>query len=355
MSGKFAQYVTHRHPDRVLGQILVSGCPAGPIDLPARARRRLVRPRRRRRPTRRRQPQLRHPAHPRARSRGHRPRRRPRRRLGATRDHRPHRHRRLRRPGRRSQRRPWSSAEQGTGCSRRTPYGTESSPRSPAPDSRSSTADTKSPLRPPPSSPTHHRIHRRVPLRRLHPDHADLSEAPAQGFSRRRPRSALAQTTLVGIGIAILVGTAIEPVTWGRRGRLPLIAAAVSFFNLLSSISLIITGAGTRPTSLGRRAVAAADTPHWGPRYAHNRSSKSVAYRGHAPIAWSLPRIPTCRVVRARGTVRGMTRLGISVGSEAHAAPRVRGADVDRNVDVDVGRKPRASQWAAHPGVIWTR
>jgi non-heme chloroperoxidase len=35
MSGKFAQYVTHRHPDRVLGQILVSGCPAGPIQLPA--------------------------------------------------------------------------------------------------------------------------------------------------------------------------------------------------------------------------------------------------------------------------------------------------------------------------------
>jgi 3-oxoadipate enol-lactonase len=34
MSGKFAQYVTHRNPDRVLGQVLVSGCPAGPIDLP---------------------------------------------------------------------------------------------------------------------------------------------------------------------------------------------------------------------------------------------------------------------------------------------------------------------------------
>ena len=34
MSGKFAQYVTHRHPDRVLGQILVSGCPAGPLQLP---------------------------------------------------------------------------------------------------------------------------------------------------------------------------------------------------------------------------------------------------------------------------------------------------------------------------------
>jgi pimeloyl-ACP methyl ester carboxylesterase len=35
MSAKFAQYVTCRHPDRVLGQILVAGCPAGPIPLPA--------------------------------------------------------------------------------------------------------------------------------------------------------------------------------------------------------------------------------------------------------------------------------------------------------------------------------
>jgi non-heme chloroperoxidase len=34
MSGKFAQYVTHRHPDRVLGQVLVAGCPAGPLALP---------------------------------------------------------------------------------------------------------------------------------------------------------------------------------------------------------------------------------------------------------------------------------------------------------------------------------
>jgi pimeloyl-ACP methyl ester carboxylesterase len=34
MSGKFAQYVTCRHPDRVLGQILVAGCPAGPLPLP---------------------------------------------------------------------------------------------------------------------------------------------------------------------------------------------------------------------------------------------------------------------------------------------------------------------------------
>lgn len=34
MSAKFAQYVTHRHPDRVLGQVLVAGCPAGVLPLP---------------------------------------------------------------------------------------------------------------------------------------------------------------------------------------------------------------------------------------------------------------------------------------------------------------------------------
>jgi pimeloyl-ACP methyl ester carboxylesterase len=34
MGAKFAQYVAHRHPDRVLGQILVAGCPTGPIPLP---------------------------------------------------------------------------------------------------------------------------------------------------------------------------------------------------------------------------------------------------------------------------------------------------------------------------------
>ena len=34
MSAKFVQYVTLRHPDRVKGQILVAGCPAGPLPLP---------------------------------------------------------------------------------------------------------------------------------------------------------------------------------------------------------------------------------------------------------------------------------------------------------------------------------
>ncbi len=35
MSAKFAQYVAHRHPDRTIGQVLVAGCPAGRIPLPA--------------------------------------------------------------------------------------------------------------------------------------------------------------------------------------------------------------------------------------------------------------------------------------------------------------------------------
>jgi len=34
MSGKFAQYVAARHPDRVLGQVLVAGCTAGLLPLP---------------------------------------------------------------------------------------------------------------------------------------------------------------------------------------------------------------------------------------------------------------------------------------------------------------------------------
>jgi non-heme chloroperoxidase len=34
MSGKFAQYVSGRHPGRVRGQILVAGCPAGELPLP---------------------------------------------------------------------------------------------------------------------------------------------------------------------------------------------------------------------------------------------------------------------------------------------------------------------------------
>lgn len=34
MSGKFAQYVSCTHPDRVVAQILVAGCPAGELPLP---------------------------------------------------------------------------------------------------------------------------------------------------------------------------------------------------------------------------------------------------------------------------------------------------------------------------------
>src|SRR5712691_3158681 len=34
MSGKFAQYVSSRYPERVLGQVLVAGCPVGELPLP---------------------------------------------------------------------------------------------------------------------------------------------------------------------------------------------------------------------------------------------------------------------------------------------------------------------------------
>ncbi len=34
MSGKFAQYVTSQYPERVLGQVLVAGCPVGELPLP---------------------------------------------------------------------------------------------------------------------------------------------------------------------------------------------------------------------------------------------------------------------------------------------------------------------------------
>src|SRR5439155_12129769 len=33
-SGKFAQYVSARYPERVLGQVLVAGCPVGELPLP---------------------------------------------------------------------------------------------------------------------------------------------------------------------------------------------------------------------------------------------------------------------------------------------------------------------------------
>ena len=52
------------------------------------------------------------------------------------------------------------------------------------------------------------------------------------------PKAPWARPTAVGIGLAIVVGTVIEPVTWGRRARSPLIAAAVCL-NLLSAVALL--------------------------------------------------------------------------------------------------------------------
>lgn len=39
MSGRFAQYLSVLAPERILGQVLVAGCPASPIPIPEEARR----------------------------------------------------------------------------------------------------------------------------------------------------------------------------------------------------------------------------------------------------------------------------------------------------------------------------
>jgi hypothetical protein len=56
-----------------------------------------------------------------------------------------------------------------------------------------------------------------------------------------RGQSRAARTTAVAVGAGVLIGTLIEPVTWGRRARSPLIATAVGV-NLLSAVALLNAG-----------------------------------------------------------------------------------------------------------------
>jgi ribosomal protein S18 acetylase RimI-like enzyme len=63
-----------------------------------------------------------------------------------------------------------------------------------------------------------------------------LAAAVCAGPEVRWPRP-----TCVGLGMAILVGTMIEPVTWARRPWSPLTAAAVSL-NLLAAVALLTAG-----------------------------------------------------------------------------------------------------------------
>ena len=64
------------------------------------------------------------------------------------------------------------------------------------------------------------------------------------------PEARWVRPTFAGLGTAIFVGTIIEPVTWGRRARSPLTAAAVAL-NLLAAASLLAAG-----------RIKATHTPH---------------------------------------------------------------------------------------------
>jgi hypothetical protein len=79
-----------------------------------------------------------------------------------------------------------------------------------------------------------------------------LAAAACAGPEVRWPRP-----TCVGLGMAILVGTMIEPVTWGRRPWSPLTAAAVSL-NLIAAVALLTTGRSKATTTLQYGAPGAA-------------------------------------------------------------------------------------------------
>jgi hypothetical protein len=56
-----------------------------------------------------------------------------------------------------------------------------------------------------------------------------------------RPGVPWARRVSVGLGAVMLLGTLIEPVTWGRRTRSRLTAAAVSL-NVVTAVTLLWTG-----------------------------------------------------------------------------------------------------------------
>lgn len=59
--------------------------------------------------------------------------------------------------------------------------------------------------------------------------------------------------TCVGVGSALLVGTLVEPVTWGRRARSPVVAASV-LLNLVSAAALVAAGWRSLVAGSGARA-----------------------------------------------------------------------------------------------------
>jgi hypothetical protein len=78
------------------------------------------------------------------------------------------------------------------------------------------------------------------------------------------PQVRWARPTCKGLGLAILVGTIIEPVTWGRRPSSPLTAAAVSL-NLIAAVALATAGRRRTTTTLqyGAPEVAPGGVSKW--------------------------------------------------------------------------------------------
>lgn len=79
------------------------------------------------------------------------------------------------------------------------------------------------------------------------------------------PEVRWARPTCAGLGMAIIVGTIIEPVTWGRRPSSPMTVAAVSL-NLVAAAALLTAGGKRATTTLQHGAPDVApvgDSKRW--------------------------------------------------------------------------------------------
>ncbi len=101
------------------------------------------------------------------------------------------------------------------------------------------------------------------------------------------PQVRWARPTCKGLGIAILVGTIIEPVTWGRRPSSTLTAAAVSL-NLIAAVALATAGRRRTTTTLqyGAPEVAPGGVSKW---WARPQTDSNNAPQRPRPVSIDAP------------------------------------------------------------------